>query len=183
MTPPYTAASFSGNPPLLFSNPPRHRRLHDSMENNDSTGGGFSDVYKAPLYQTDSTNTFKKLNTVPSKYFNQTGRGNAWDNLISRGAHHTAGSTFPLSLFLGFPDVSVVGVDFWIVYGGIPDEVGGTSASTPTFAGVVSLLNDARMAAVKELDTLLVVKRRKCCMLCAGKELSWLPEPNPLCPS
>lgn len=30
--------------------------------------------------------------------------------------------------------------------GGIPDEVGGTSASTPTFAGIVSLLNDARMA-------------------------------------
>ena len=49
-----------------------------------------------------------------------------------------------------FPDVSAIGMNFWIYCGGLPTEVGGTSAATPTFAGIISLLNDARLAAGKK---------------------------------
>ena len=49
----------------------------------------------------------------------------------------------------GFPDVCANGLQFWTIIGGIPDEVGGTSAATPTVAGIVSLLNDARLAQNK----------------------------------
>jgi tripeptidyl-peptidase I len=49
----------------------------------------------------------------------------------------------------GFPDISVAGVAFNIVVSGSTMQVDGTSCSTPTFAGIVSLLNDARAAAGK----------------------------------
>ena len=49
----------------------------------------------------------------------------------------------------GFPDVAANGLQYWTIIGGIPDEVGGTSAATPTIAGIVSLLNDARMSMNK----------------------------------
>jgi tripeptidyl-peptidase-1 len=45
--------------------------------------------------------------------------------------------------------VSAVGLNFWVVNGGLPTEVGGTSAATPVVAGIVSLLNDARLGAGK----------------------------------
>jgi len=49
----------------------------------------------------------------------------------------------------GTPDVSALGEGYQVITGqgkhGKPESVGGTSASTPAFAGLVSLLNDARM--------------------------------------
>lgn len=49
----------------------------------------------------------------------------------------------------GFPVVSAFGTGFSIVCGGSSTSVDGTSCSAPTFAGVISLLNDARLAAGK----------------------------------
>lgn len=49
----------------------------------------------------------------------------------------------------GIPDVSAVGVDFAVYTNGFAGGVSGTSASCPTVAGIVALLNDARMAAGK----------------------------------
>jgi subtilase family serine protease len=43
------------------------------------------------------------------------------------------------------PDVSAQGVRFQIIVGNISGPVSGTSASTPLFAGIVSLLNDHRL--------------------------------------
>ncbi len=48
-----------------------------------------------------------------------------------------------------YPDVSAAGVDFVIVANGFVYTVDGTSASTPVFAGVVALLNDARASRGK----------------------------------
>jgi len=39
--------------------------------------------------------------------------------------------------------------NFRIIINGKPEKIGGTSASSPTFAAFVSLLNDARIAASK----------------------------------
>lgn len=49
----------------------------------------------------------------------------------------------------GFPDVSAVGWEFQYVNNGVVGHVGGTSASSPTFAAVLSVLNSARLAAGK----------------------------------
>ena len=43
------------------------------------------------------------------------------------------------------PDVAALGEGFQVVVNGDTMTVGGTSASTPTFAGIVSLLNEARV--------------------------------------
>jgi hypothetical protein len=47
------------------------------------------------------------------------------------------------------PDVSALGEGFMVYTDGRAQPVGGTSASTPLFAGLVSLLNEARIAAGK----------------------------------
>jgi tripeptidyl-peptidase-1 len=48
------------------------------------------------------------------------------------------------------PDVSALGEGFMVVSGGRSEPVGGTSASTPLFAGLVSLLNDVRVSKGKK---------------------------------
>lgn len=47
------------------------------------------------------------------------------------------------------PDVSAMGEFFQVVVGGAIESVGGTSASSPTFTAIVTLLNDARIASGK----------------------------------
>merc|ERR1712110_614259 len=47
------------------------------------------------------------------------------------------------------PDVSALGEGFQVIAGGEVQSVGGTSASTPTFASLVGLLNEARIKAGK----------------------------------
>jgi len=46
----------------------------------------------------------------------------------------------------GTPDVSGLGEGYQVIIRGRVDPVGGTSASAPMFAGLVSLLNEARLA-------------------------------------
>lgn len=92
------------------------------------SSGGFSDVTPAPAYQLKAIAAFKaaaaKAGTLPpGNLFNATGRG--------------------------IPDVAAVGVDFPIIVNGATMSVAGTSCSTPTFAGIVALLNDARVAVGK----------------------------------
>jgi len=45
----------------------------------------------------------------------------------------------------GFPDIAAQSVNFMVILDAIPYPVSGTSASSPTVAGVVSLLNDIRL--------------------------------------
>merc|ERR1712066_1056886 len=47
------------------------------------------------------------------------------------------------------PDVAALGEGFQVLASGSVQSVGGTSASAPTFAGLVSLLNEARVKAGK----------------------------------
>lgn len=55
----------------------------------------------------------------------------------------------------GYPDVSAQGLDFVVIDEGVPEPISGTSASSPTFAGVVALLNAARLSSgQKELGFL-----------------------------
>jgi tripeptidyl-peptidase-1 len=92
-----------------------------------TTGGGFSAFFPMPDYQKNVVNSY--LNSPTSKLppftaFNPTGRA--------------------------YPDISVVGSNFVIFYKGKYEIISGTSASTPTFAAMISLLNNARLNAGKK---------------------------------
>ncbi|KAJ7265375.1 tripeptidyl peptidase A [Mycena haematopus] len=87
----------------------------------DFSGGGFSNYFARPSYQDAAVKGF--LNKLPkgtySGLFNPNGRA--------------------------IPDVSAQSDNFRVFIGGSPFHIGGTSASSPTFAGFVTLLNDARL--------------------------------------
>ena len=83
-------------------------------------GGGFSNFFPTPEYQYDIVQTYLKSGKAPdTKHFNQSGRA--------------------------YPDVSAFSTDFLIEYDGLPFPVSGTSCAAPTFAGIVSSLNDVRL--------------------------------------
>ncbi|KAJ7619049.1 family S53 protease-like protein [Mycena rosella] len=88
------------------------------------TGGGFSNFFPAQPFQRAAIAGF--LKTIPSHFagtFNKSGRG--------------------------YPDVALQGWNFEIVVGGETGLVGGTSASSPTFAGIIALINDRLIAERK----------------------------------
>ncbi|KAF8214031.1 subtilisin-like protein [Mycena galopus ATCC 62051] len=87
------------------------------------SGGGFSNYFPRPKYQDQSVNTYlgKLHHGTYEGLFNRLGRG--------------------------IPDVSAQARKFQIYWQGQRISIGGTSAATPTFAGLVALLNDARLAA------------------------------------
>ncbi|KAJ6476607.1 peptidase S8/S53 domain-containing protein [Mycena vulgaris] len=90
------------------------------------TGGGFSNFFSSPRYQAAAVASF--LKTVPSDFagtFNRTGRG--------------------------YPDVSLQGWNFAIVFANQTFPVSGTSASTPTVAAMIALINDRLITAGKPI--------------------------------
>ena len=83
-------------------------------------GGGFSNTFGTPDYQKEAVQAFLNSGKAPpTKDFNSSGRA--------------------------YPDVSAFSVNFEIIYAEGREEVGGTSCAAPTFAGIVSILNDVRM--------------------------------------
>jgi len=86
------------------------------------SSGGFSDRWPRPDWQKDAVEKFLSTSThLPDKSrYNQTGRG--------------------------FPDVSALATGFTVVNNGATmSGVAGTSCSSPTFSGIVGLLNDLRL--------------------------------------
>lgn len=88
------------------------------------SSGGFSDRFPRPSYQEKAVSDYLKI------------LGSKWD-----GLYNPAGR--------GIPDVAAQGSRFRVIDKGLEISVGGTSASAPTFSSVVSLLNNARLAAGK----------------------------------
>lgn len=91
------------------------------------SGGGFSNVFPLPKYQEKAVTHFMSKyapNYGPNVY-NDTGKAR------------------------GFPDVAAAGLNVATVFNGEALGVGGTSASAPIVAGIVTLLNEARLEAGK----------------------------------
>ncbi|KAG8698140.1 hypothetical protein FRC09_007404 [Ceratobasidium sp. 395] len=84
------------------------------------SGGGFSNYFERPIYQAiDVPLYLKKLGGTYNDLYNPKGRA--------------------------YPDIAAQGSHFRVIVGGTDYSIGGTSASAPTVAGIVALLNDARL--------------------------------------
>ncbi|UJO13809.1 Tripeptidyl-peptidase SED2 [Fulvia fulva] len=89
-----------------------------------ASGAGFSNYFSAPSYQQSTVNAYiKSLNGLHDGLYNKAGRG--------------------------YPDVAAQSNRDTIVYNGNITTIGGTSASSPTFAAIVALVNDALLAEGK----------------------------------
>lgn len=88
-----------------------------------TTGGGFSGYYKQPSWQKSAVDDYFKVATSPAAGYNSEGRG--------------------------YPDVAMAGHNYQVTVGGQTLIESGTSASTPVLAGMVSLVNSARLASGK----------------------------------
>jgi len=100
-----------------------------SLEGDYISGGGFSDVFAVADYQKDAIAKYFDAATKakvlpPNSYYNATSRG--------------------------FPDVGAPSEAFWVVSYLIPSPVGGTSAASPSFTTVISLLNEIQMSSGKK---------------------------------
>jgi len=87
------------------------------------SSGGFSDTFPVPDYQASAVKSYFYEHPDAwqpwTKYFNQSGRG--------------------------FPDVAAQGNNFEFFINGVNQLIGGTSASCPTFAAIITLVNDYRL--------------------------------------
>ncbi|KAF3089308.1 hypothetical protein TWF569_003174 [Orbilia oligospora] len=90
---------------------------------NASSGGGFSEIFPVPAYQQAAVSSYLASNTFPynASQWNQTFSGR------------------------GFPDVAANAWNYTVGIENVLDLIGGTSASTPTFASIVALVNQDRL--------------------------------------
>ncbi|KAI1411855.1 peptidase S8/S53 domain-containing protein [Hypoxylon sp. FL1857] len=106
------------------------------------SGGGFSNIYAAPDYQKDAVdNYFQVADPIVKAYPYYTTTNN--ESLGANGGIYNRGGR-------GYPDVSAVG-DNMVVYAFNQTvyPIGGTSASAPIFGSILTLINEARLAAGK----------------------------------
>jgi tripeptidyl-peptidase-1 len=94
------------------------------------SGGGFSNYWPTPSYQESTIKDYFKKHLPP---YNNTSYGTPYYNSSGRG----------------YPDVSAVGLNVLLYVSGQPNFVGGTSASAPIFASIITLINEQRLAAGK----------------------------------
>ena len=90
------------------------------------SSGGFSNYFAMPSYQESAVQSYlssPSISSLDSKMYNASGRG--------------------------FPDVAAIGTGIEFILNGNSMTADGTSGSTPIFASVVALVNDALIAAGK----------------------------------
>jgi tripeptidyl-peptidase-1 len=105
--------------------------LVEEVWNDDAfgTGGGFSNLFESPPYQQAAVA--------------------AWYNLTASEQKLPANASWWNSTGRAYPDVAALATPYQTVCSGFVQIGTGTSASTPTMAGIVSLLNEHRLAAGK----------------------------------
>lgn len=106
------------------------------------SGGGFSNIYPRPAYQDAAVNTYLTAHTPPYKTYNTSNMNNPPESVTNGGIYNIAGR--------GYPDISAVGDNVVIINNGVPELIGGTSASAPVFAAIINRINEERLAAGKK---------------------------------
>ena len=100
-----------------------------------TSSGGFSNIYPVPQYQQSAVDSYFANYNPPYPYYELTGGFDA--SKIGDGIYNRIGH--------GIPDVSANGVSIGVYNEGEFASFGGTSASSPIFASVVTRLNNARL--------------------------------------
>jgi tripeptidyl-peptidase-1 len=111
---------------------------------NFSSGGGFSNLYATPQYQQAAVSAFFKDHNPPYKSYSQI--VNSTDEIPGLGKD---GGIYN-RIGRGIPDVAANGDNSAIDNQGFFQLTGGTSASTPIFASIVTRINEERMNAGKK---------------------------------
>lgn len=96
-----------------------------------TSGGGFSNLYPTASFQSDVVKRYFSIAETPFQNYTKTG--------VPFGTFNASGR--------GYPDISLQGAYYPVVINGTLTPVAGTSASTPVFAAMVSLINAARIEA------------------------------------
>ena len=102
------------------------------------SGGGFSNIYPIPDYQADAVANYFAVSNPPYPYYESINNDSFGAN---GGIYNRIGR--------GYPDFSAIGDNVVIFYQGEPVLIGGTSASAPTFASILSRINEERLAVGK----------------------------------
>ncbi|KAL9940792.1 hypothetical protein V8E36_000280 [Tilletia maclaganii] len=128
--PPFTPTYPGGCPYILSVGATQNFSPEVAVDPNQSnfwSGAGFSNIFATPSYQSSAVSGYqsKIANTQAStgNYYQKSGRA--------------------------FPDVASQGSNYPLIQSGQAYRIGGTSASAPTVAAILALLNDARKAAGK----------------------------------
>lgn len=98
------------------------------------SGGGFSNIYAQPAYQKQAVQTYLTQHKPPYQSYSGPNSG--------QGIYNSSGR--------GYPDVSAVGDNIVIFNKGAPTLIGGTSASSPVFAALITRVNEERLKAGKK---------------------------------
>jgi tripeptidyl-peptidase I len=115
-------------------------KLYERATARFASGGGFSDYFDMPDYQKSVVQTY--FDTTPLPFVGYTSRDpskNFTD--IAPGVFHIGGR--------GYPDVAANGDRFVIRSNGTWNTIGGTSLSAPIWAGIITRINEERLAKGK----------------------------------
>jgi len=103
------------------------------------SGGGFSNIYPIPSYQSSAVATYFATAGTQYPYYSSTMNNSFGAN---GGIYNRNGR--------GYPDISAIGDNVVIFNKGAPTLIGGTSAAAPVFASVLNSINEERIAAGKK---------------------------------
>jgi tripeptidyl-peptidase-1 len=110
----------------------RERACQSDTNGMITTGGGFSNHYPRPSWQTKAVTNYLRLRAPPTMAPTTAANKNLGTNFNSGGR--------------GYQDLSAAGFQYITIVGGSVQFVAGTSASAPVVAGMISLVNAARLA-------------------------------------
>lgn len=105
------------------------------------SGGGFSNVFAIPSYQTSFVSNYFEVADVPYPSYATL---NESDTLGANGGiYNTIGR--------GIPDVAATGDNVLVFVQGQEGLIGGTSAATPLFGSILTRINEVRLGAGKSV--------------------------------
>ncbi|KAI2789280.1 Tripeptidyl-peptidase sed1 [Penicillium oxalicum] len=102
------------------------------------SGGGFSNIYERPLYQSWAV----------ANYFSKADPGYPYYESVNNQSFGAHGGIYN-RIGRGYPDVSAIGDNVVIYNNQTAVKIGGTSASAPVFAAILVRINEERLAVGK----------------------------------
>ncbi|KAK3075448.1 hypothetical protein LTR53_001233 [Teratosphaeriaceae sp. CCFEE 6253] len=102
------------------------------------SGGGFSNIYPIPSYQASAVAGCFRNHNPSYPYYETVNNASIGAN---GGIYNRIGR--------GYPDFAAIGDNVMIYLDGVARRIGGTSASSPAFAAILTRINEERLAVGK----------------------------------